>query len=102
MSNKYKNQDSIANEIWQRNLSKAREISINLENIFDNSYKLLLDLLNNYKLINDTDPVGLLLSLFTCIGHFCANSIVNITNHITSLNIFLLLIGPSGTPLRLI
>ncbi|CAF1472691.1 unnamed protein product, partial [Rotaria sp. Silwood1] len=54
------------------------------------------DLLNNYKLVNDTDPVGLLLSLFTCIGHFCDQSTVNIRNHITNLNIFLLLIGPSG------
>ncbi|CAF4779447.1 unnamed protein product, partial [Rotaria sp. Silwood2] len=74
----------------------ARDITINLENIFDDSFKLLADLLNNYKLMNDTDPVGLLLSLFTCIGHFCAESTVNIRNHITNLNIFLLLIGPSG------
>ncbi|CAF3360012.1 unnamed protein product [Rotaria sp. Silwood2] len=82
--------------MWQRNLSSARDITINLENIFDDSFKLLADLLNNYKLMNDTDPVGLLLSLFTCIGHFCAESTVNIRNHITNLNIFLLLIGPSG------
>ncbi|CAF1677681.1 unnamed protein product [Rotaria magnacalcarata] len=91
-----RNQEFLGNCMWQRNLSNARNININVENIFDNSFKLLLDLLNNYKSINDTDPIGLLLSLFTCIGHFCANSTVNITNHITNLNVFLLLIGPSG------
>ncbi|CAM4827034.1 unnamed protein product [Rotaria magnacalcarata] len=91
-----RSQEFLGNCMWQRNLSNARNININVENIFDNSFKLLLDLLNNYKSINDTDPIGLLLSLFTCIGHFCANSTVNITNHITNLNVFLLLIGPSG------
>ena len=63
---------------------------------FDDSFKLLADLLNNYKLVYDTDPVGLPLSLFTCTGHLCGQSTVNIRNHITNLNIFLLLIGPSG------
>ena len=91
-----KNQEFLANCMWQRNLSTARDIAINLENFFDDSFKLLADLLNNYKLVYDTDPVGLLLSLFTCIGHFCGQSTVNIRNHITNLNIFLLLIGPSG------
>ena len=90
------NHDVLFNGMWQRNLSNARDILINLEKAFDNSFQLLLDLLNSFKSMNDIDPVGLLLSLFTCIGHFCGKSLVNITNHITNLNIFLLLIGPSG------
>ncbi|CAF3064266.1 unnamed protein product, partial [Rotaria sp. Silwood2] len=52
-----KNQEFSANCMWQRNLSTARDITIKLENIFDDSFKLLADLLNNYKLVNDTDPV---------------------------------------------
>jgi hypothetical protein len=91
-----KSQESIANHIWQRNLSNARDIHINLENILDESFKLLLDLINNFKRLNDTDPAGLLLSLLACVGHFSGESIVKITNHISNLNIFLLLIGPSG------
>jgi hypothetical protein len=97
MSNKHnKNQEYLANSMWQRNLCKAREINVDLNAVFDDSFKILLDLLNSYKMINDTDPVGLLLSLFTCVGHLCGNSTINIRNHITNLNIFLLLIGPSG------
>ncbi|CAF4275616.1 unnamed protein product [Rotaria magnacalcarata] len=95
-SNGIKNQEFIANCIWHRNLCNARQISIKLENALDMSFTLLLNVLNNFRSINDTDPVGLLLSLLTCIGHFSADSTVNITNHITNLNIFLLLIGPSG------
>ncbi|CAF1292374.1 unnamed protein product [Rotaria sordida] len=53
------------------------------------------DLLKNYKTLNDTDEAGLLLSLFTCVGHFAGDSLVRITNHVSNLNIFLLLIGPS-------
>ncbi len=92
-----KNQEHLANCMWQRNLSKAREIHVDLNDILDDSYKLLHDLLNNFKSLNDTDPIGLLLSLLTCIGYFGGNSTVKITNHTTNLNIFLLLIGPSGT-----
>ncbi|CAF2088574.1 unnamed protein product [Rotaria magnacalcarata] len=95
-SNGIKNQEFTANCIWHRNLCNARQISIKLENALDMSFTLLLNVLNNFRSINDTDPVGLLLSLLTCIGHFSADSTVNITNHITNLNIFLLLIGPSG------
>lgn len=98
MSSKFnKNQEYVANTIWQRNLSDARNININIEDILDNSFSLLRDLLNNYKSLNDTDEGGLLLSLYTCIGHFSGNSIVRITNHTSNLNIFLLLIGPSGS-----
>ena len=82
--------------MWQRNLSNARDICIDLESTLDDSFSLLLKLLNNFKSFNDTDPAGLILSLFTCVGHFCGDSVVKITNHITNLNIFLLLIGPSG------
>ena len=96
MTSKVKNQELMSNAMWQRNLGKARTIVVNLENIFDETMQILLDLLNCFKTINGTDPVGLLLSLFACIGHFCGNSTVNITNHITNLNLFLLLIGPSG------
>lgn len=96
LSKNTKNQDQIANGIWQRNLSDARDIQINLENILNGPFDSLRDLLKNYKLLNDTDETGLLLSMFTCIGHFADDSIVRITNHVTNLNIFLLLIGPSG------
>jgi len=81
--------------MWQRNLNNARDVHIDVDNVLDNSFKLLLDLLNNFKSLNGTDPVGLLLSLFTCVGHFCGDSVVKVTNHVTNLNIFLLLIGPS-------
>lgn len=97
MTNKInKTQEYLANQMWNRNLSNARNITIDIEKIFDNSYRLLIDTLNIYKSMNNTDPAGLLLALYTSIGHFCANSVVNITNHISNLNIFLLLIGPSG------
>ncbi len=86
--------------MWQRNLRNARDITINLEKVFDHSLNILLVLLNNFKSMNGADPVGLLLSLFTCVGHFCGNSTVNITNHITNLNLFLLLIGPSGMGIK--
>ena len=95
-SNLTKNQEFLANCMWQRNLSNARNIHINLEGAFDDSYKILHDLLKNFKSLNDTNPPGLLLSLLACIGHFSGNSTVNVTNHITNLNLFLLLIGPSG------
>lgn len=91
-----KNQEYLANSIWQRNLNNARSIHINIDNLLDDSFSLLKDLLKTYKLSNDTDPAGLLLSLFTCIGHLAGDSEVKITNHVTNLNIFLLLVGPSG------
>ena len=72
-----------------------------LENVLDDSFKILLDLLNSFESTNNTDPVGLLLLLFTCVGHFSGNSRVKITNHIANLNIFLLLIGPSSMATRL-
>ena len=87
--------------MWQRNLFDARNISIKLENVLDDSFKILLDLLNSFESTNNTDPVGLLLSLFNCVGHFCGNSTVKITNHIADLNIFLLSIEPSGMATRL-
>lgn len=97
MLSKYnKNQENVANAMWQRNLSDARDIRINLENMLNDSFDLLGHLLKHYKTLNDTDEPGLLLSLFTCIGHFCGDSTVRITNHVSNLNIFLLLIGPSG------
>ena len=82
--------------MWQRNLSNAHNIHIDLEDAFDDSYKILHDLLKNFLSLNGTDPPGLLLSLLACVGHFSGNSTVNATNHITNLNLFLLLIGPSG------
>ena len=91
-----KNQEYVANAMWQRNLSDARDIRINLENILNDSFDLLCDLLKKYKIVNGTDEVGLLLSLFTCIGHFAGDSLVRITNPVSNLNIFLLLIGLSG------
>ncbi|CAF3645084.1 unnamed protein product, partial [Rotaria sp. Silwood2] len=54
----------------QRNLSKARDNEINVENVLDRPFKLLLEVLNSFKLLNDTDPAGLLLSLFGSVGHF--------------------------------
>lgn len=91
-----KSQDHLCNTMWRRNLSNARDIIIDLEKILEDSFISLYDVLINFKKANNTDPVGLLLALFTCVGHFCGNSTVNITNHISNLNIFLLLIGPSG------
>ncbi|CAF0723704.1 unnamed protein product [Adineta steineri] len=91
-----KNQDYLSNCIWQRNLNDARNIHVNIDNILDSSFSLLHDLLKNFEMSNNTDPSGLFLSLFTCIGHLAGNSEVDITNHCTNLNIFLLLIGPSG------
>ncbi|CAF4822880.1 unnamed protein product [Rotaria sp. Silwood1] len=97
MSNKgNKNQEFLATCMWQRNLSQARNINVDLNNVLDDSFNVLLDLLNNFKVTNDTDRTGLLLSLFACVGHLCVESTVTITNHSTNLNIFLLLIGPSG------
>ncbi|CAF5010191.1 unnamed protein product [Rotaria sp. Silwood1] len=92
-----KNQEFSANSIWQRNLSKARDNEINVENLLDHPFKLLLEVLNGFKLLNDTDPAGLLLSLFASVGHFAGESTVRIRNHTSNLNIFLLLIGPSGS-----
>ncbi|CAF3295588.1 unnamed protein product, partial [Rotaria sp. Silwood2] len=92
-----KNQEFSANSIWQRNLSKARDNEINVENLLDRPFKLLLEVLNGFKLLNDTDPAGLLLSLFASVGHFAGESTVRIRNHTSNLNIFLLLIGPSGS-----
>ncbi|CAF4801184.1 unnamed protein product [Rotaria sp. Silwood2] len=83
--------------MWQRNLSKARENEINVESVLDRPFKLLLEVLNGFKLLNDTDPAGLLLSLFASVGHFAGESTVRIRNHTSNLNIFLLLIGPSGS-----
>ena len=91
-----KNHEYSSNDIWQRNLCDARDIHINLNNILNDSLHLLLDVLNNFKSLNDTDPAGLLLSLFTCIGHFSGNSLVRIKNHVSNLNLFLLLIGAFG------
>jgi hypothetical protein len=97
MSNRVnKNQEYLANSMWQRNLNNARSIHINLDSLMDDSFSLLHDLLKNFKSSNDTDPGGLLLSLLTCIGHIAGNSEVKITNHTTNLNLFLLLVGPSG------
>ncbi|CAF1253382.1 unnamed protein product [Adineta ricciae] len=92
-----KNTESINNAIWQRNLSNARNIRINLESIMDGPMKLLYEILDYYENLTGTDPIGLLLSLFVCVGHLCAESTVKITNHISKLNLFLLLIGPSGS-----
>ncbi|CAF4368146.1 unnamed protein product, partial [Adineta steineri] len=75
----------------------ARHIRINLEDVLDDSFTLLFDVVNNINKLNDTDPAGLLLSLFVSIGHFSNESTVKITNHISNLNLFLLLIGPSGS-----
>ncbi|CAF3279107.1 unnamed protein product, partial [Rotaria sp. Silwood2] len=92
-----KNQEYSNNYIWQRNVSDARDIHINLDNILTGSFALLLSVLNNFKLLNDTGSAALLLSLFTCIGHFSGNSIFRLTNHFSNLNVFVLLIGPSGS-----
>jgi hypothetical protein len=91
-----KNQEALANTMWQRNLSDARNIQIDLNTLLDGPYKLMFDLLSHFKRLNNTDPPGLLLSLFACIGHFSGECTVKITKHVSNLNLFLLLIGPSG------
>lgn len=91
-----RNHEYLANLIWKRNLNDARNIHVDAYNLLDNSFSLLRDLLKNIEISNHTDPTGLLLSLFTCVGHLAGNTEVNITNHSTNLNLFLLLIGPSG------
>ncbi|CAF3340057.1 unnamed protein product [Rotaria socialis] len=57
-SNGSKHQEIIVNCIWHCNLSNARDISINLENALDISFNLLLDVINNFKSINDTDHLA--------------------------------------------
>jgi hypothetical protein len=91
-----KNHESAMNNIWQRNLSSARDIRIELSTILGDSGETLKRILNQYASFNDTDSVGMFLSLLTCVGHFSGNSTVNITNHTSNLNLFLLLVGPSG------
>lgn len=91
-----KNQEMSINKMWHRNLSAARNIRIDLSTILDDSYNIIQNILNTYVSYNDTDPIGLLLSLMVSIGHFAGNSTVNITNHSSNLNLFLLLVGPSG------
>ncbi|CAF1924247.1 unnamed protein product [Rotaria magnacalcarata] len=97
MSKILKNQQSIVNLIWRRNLQNSRKISINIDDLLDESFLLLRELLNNLKSINDTDPIGTLLSLFASVGYLATNSTVTISNQTTNLNIFVLLIGPSGS-----
>lgn len=96
MSKLARNQECTTNAIWQRNLTNARSISINIDEILFDKFSLLRDVLNHEQTINESDPVALLLSLYTCIGHLANDSTVFITNHSSNLNIFLLLIGPSG------
>lgn len=91
-----KNHEISINKMWHRNLSAARNIRIDLMDIFDNSYDIIQNILNSFTAYNDADPVGLFLSLMVCIGHFAGNSTVDITNHSSNLNLFLLLVGPSG------
>ena len=91
-----KNHEMAINKMWQRNLSAARNIRIDLTDIFGHSYDKIHTILNSFAAYNDTDRIGLLLSLMVCIGHFAGNSTVNITNHSSNLNLFLLLVGPSG------
>ncbi|CAF4104176.1 unnamed protein product [Rotaria magnacalcarata] len=67
------------------------------DDLLDESFLLLRELLNNLKSINDTDPIGTLLSLFASVGYLATNSTVTISNQTTNLNIFVLLIGPSGS-----
>lgn len=92
-----KNHEVIVNTMWQRNLGMARDIRISLSKLFNGSFGIIEHILNQYVEYNDTDSVGLLLSLLVSIGHFADNSSVNITNHSSNLNLFLLLVGPSGT-----
>ncbi|CAF1086183.1 unnamed protein product, partial [Rotaria sordida] len=63
----------------------------------DGPMQLLYQILNHFEKLNGIDPIGLFLSLLVSVGHLCAESTVTITNHISKLNLFLLLIGPSGT-----
>lgn len=101
MSKLTKNQEAIVNSMWRRNLQNSRKISINIDDILDESFLLLRELLNCLKTINDTDAIGILLSLFTCAGYLASKSTVNISNQTSNLNIFVLLIGPSGIGKRL-
>ena len=82
--------------MWQRNMNNARNIQFDFNTILDDRFSLLNDLLKYFKDSNDTDSGGLLLAILTIIGHLAGNSEVKITNHTTQLNLFLLLIGPSG------
>ena len=84
------------NSIWQKNLTNAREINIDVNKILDDSFHLVKNILHEYHAFNETDRAGLLLALLTCIGHTSGNSTVHIRNHTSNLNLFLLLIGPSG------
>ena len=88
--------EALMNSIWQKNLGNAREIHIDVNKILDDSFDLVKHSLHEYHGFNETDRCGLLLALLTCIGHVSANSNVHIRNHTTNLNLFLLLIGPSG------
>ncbi|CAF1083169.1 unnamed protein product [Rotaria sordida] len=63
----------------------------------DGPMQLLYQILNHFEKLNGIDPIGLFLSLLVSVGHLCAESTVKITNHISKLNLFLLLIGPSDT-----
>lgn len=96
-----KTNEASINKMWQRNLSMARNIHIDFESLFDPSFQLIENILKQYVDYNDTDPVGLLLSLLASIGHFTGNSVVNVTNHSSSMNLFLLLVGPSGKNSRI-
>lgn len=88
--------ESIMNAMWQRNLSCARNMPVDLNILLSESSVMLKEILKQYSRLNDTDEMGLLLSLFTCMGHFAGKSTVRITNHVSNLNLFTLLIGPSG------
>ena len=91
-----KNSENAVNKMWHRNLSAARNVQVDLMKIFDDSYRVIQNIIKAYVAYNDADPIGLLLSLMSCIGHFSGNSSVNIANHSSNLNLFLLIIGPSG------
>lgn len=91
-----KNSETTINQMWQRNLSKARSIQIDIENLFDHSFNMIEKILKQYVEQKDTDAIGLLLCFLVAIGHFAGNSVVNVTNHTSSMNLFLLLVGPSG------
>ena len=91
-----KNHEMMMNTMWQRNLSAARDIRIDLQKVLDSNFHMIRELLHSFESFNETDSAGLLLSLLSCIGHFAGNSSVSVANHTTNLNLFLLLIGPSG------